>query len=80
MQFGHADVIFVYIPPVEIETHTIAVYQQHLTKKLLQGVDYYTNSLTMDIFIKHLELGFDLSNYISLISSGFKLFMGDVHL
>ena len=57
---------------MKIETHTIAVYEQYLMKKLLQGVGYYKNLLTMDIFIKYLELGFDLLIYIFLMSNGFK--------
>ena len=81
MQFGHGVFIFVYIPPMKIETHTIAMYQQHLIKKLLQGVGYYRNLLTMDIFIKNLEFGFDLLICIFLMSNGFKLCNGDyVHL
>ena len=68
MQSGHGVVIFVYIPPMKIETHTIAVYQQYSIKKLLQEVGYCKNLLTMDIFIKYLELGFDLLTYISFMS------------
>ena len=81
MQFGHGVIIFVYIPKTKIETHTIAVYQQHLIKKLLQGVGYYKNLLTMDIFIKYLEFDFNLLICIFLMSNGFKLCKGDyVHL
>ena len=72
MQFGHAVNILVYITPMKIETHTIAVYQQHLIKKLLHRVGYSRNLLTMDIFIKYLELGFDLLTYIFFMSNGFK--------
>ena len=81
MQFGHGVIIFVYIPPMKIETHMIAVYQQHSIKKLLHGVGYYKNLLTMDIFIKYLEFGFDLLICIFFMSNGFNTCKGDyVHL
>ena len=52
-----------------------------MIKKLLQGVGYYRNLLTMDIFIKYLELDIDLLVFIFFMSNGFKLCKGEyVHV
>ena len=57
------------------------MYEQYSTKKLLQEVGYCGYSLTMDMFIKYLELGFDLLTYIIFMSNGFKSSKRDyVHL
>ena len=61
---------------MKIEPHTIAVCLQNLIKNLLQGVGYYKNLDTMDVFIKYLELGFDLLIYIFFYVKWFQFMQG----